>query len=489
VAANPYVHGLSWSHVGAILQPWGGATIAVVNYAPVQLLLHAVAWQLFGDAVTGHHVVNVALHAAAAVLLLPLLLRSGVPAAAALLGSAIFLLHPANVEAVAWISQLKTTSAMVLMLGALLAQPRRPALATLLFVLALLAKGTAAVALPVAFGLEWLRTGRVRGRWLALWIAVFAAYALVEFGAHQRSGAAAATLYDTPIVLARTIAALALRYLVMAATSFGVSAFHEPEPVRSWLDPWWLASLAALGLLGARLVATLRARREEAVWWIWALVSYGPVSQIFPFLYPMADRYLYFILPGLLGGTLLAAADLAGRLPARRRALAGRIGIALGAALCVGFGVHSHARAAIWRSPATILADSARHYPNGVSANLMRAKAAALRADAPAAVAAIRAAMARGYNRYEQLLADPAFQQIADDPEFRAVVRDIAAGWIEAGRGWEHPSQMELRKLASAHAVRGERDEAVALLRRALETPGPLEAEIRDDLARLGAQP
>jgi len=489
VAANPYVHDLNASNVWTILQPRGAATVAVVNYSPVQLLLHAAAWELFAERVTGHHVLNVVLHAAASTLLVPLLIASGVPLLAALLAGAFFLLHPANVEAVAWVSQLKSSSAMVLMLLALLAHPRRPGLGAALFALALLAKATAAVALPVAFLLEWSRTGRVRGRWLAIWIGVFAAYALIEFSAHQRAGAAAATLYETPLVLVRTVCALALRYLVMATTSWGASAFHEPAPAWSPLDPWWLASIPAIGLLCWRGFVALRGRREEAAWWIWALVSFGPISQVFPFLYPMADRYLYFILPGLLGGALLAGADLAARLPAARRTASLRVAAAVGVAVCVSFAIRSHERAAVWRSPALLVAEAARNYPDGVSAHLLRAKLAARSGDAERAVQEIRGAMARGYNRYEQLLTDGAFAPIEHDPAFVGVIREIAAGWIESGSNWEEPTQMELRKLASAHVVRGERDRAVDLLRRALEVGGPLDGAIRADLGELGAAP
>ncbi len=489
VAANPYVHEMSLENVLTVLEPYGAATIAVVNYSPVQLLLHGAAWQVFGAEVTGHHVVNVVLHALASTLLGALFVASGLPPMAAVLGSAAFLLHPANVEAVAWISQLKSTSAMVLMLAALLAYPRRPVLGSGLFGLALLAKATAACALPVVFLLEWARGGGVRWRWLAVWVALFAGYALVEFTAHQRAGAAAATLYETPTMLIRTVAALGMRYLAMAFTSWGVSAFHEPEPVASWLDPWWVAALFSYALLGWRLVAVGRARSPEFAHWIWALVSFGPISQIFPFLYPMADRYLYFILPGLLGASLLAGRDLARRLPETRRRLAARAAVAAGIALLALFAARSFERAAIWRSPATLLADAARHYPDGVSANLHRAKAAAIRGDTQAAVAGIRAAVGRGYNRYEQLLADPAFASIRQEPSFRDVIREIARGWIESGRAWEDPTQMELRKLASAHAVLGERDAAVALLRRALERGGPLDDAVRADLGALGAAP
>jgi len=487
VATNPYVHGLSWENVRAILLPWGPATVAVVNYSPVQLLLHATVWQLFGPGLFWHHAISLAFHAAAAALFLPLLIRSGVAPAGALLGSLLFLLHPANVEAVAWISQLKSTAGLALGFGAALAHPQRPRLALVLFALALLAKANAAAVLPLAFWLAWSRDRALRPRWLCAWIGVFAAFSLVEWSAHQRAGAAEAVLHHTPFVLLRTMCALAARYLAMAATGLGLSAFHEPEPARSLVDPWWLASLPALALLGWRTLHVARARRPEAGWWIFALVSFGPVSQIFPFLYPLADRYLYFILPGLLGGALCAASDLAARVPAARRPALGRAGLGVGLALCAFFAFRSVERAALWRSPFLLLADAARHYPEGVSANLARARAAAQQGDATATATALRAALARGFNRFEQLDGDPVYDSVRQSAAFQGVLRDMAGVWIEAGRGWDSPTQGELRRLASAHALRGERDEAVTLLRQALAQGGPFDAQIREDLQALSA--
>ena len=78
----------------------------VENYAPVHLLLHAFEWSLFGENVRGYHLVNLGVHALAALLLAIFFRRTGIPRNAALGAAAIFLVHPANVEAVAWISQL-----------------------------------------------------------------------------------------------------------------------------------------------------------------------------------------------------------------------------------------------------------------------------------------------------------------------------------------------------------------------------------------------
>lgn len=495
VANNPWVHALSLERFLEIWDPAGPATVGVVNYTPVHVLGHALAWQAFGSDTTGHHVVNVVLHVLASLLLAALFLQVGLPSPAALFGGAFFLLHPANVEAVAWISQLKSVSALSLSLGALLLYPRRPAGGTALFLLALLAKPTAAYALPVAALLEWTRAGRVRWRWIGLWAAVFALYSVAEFTVHQRSGAAEATLHESPLVLARTIAGLALRYVVMGATSLGISAFHEPRPAFSWADSWWLASLPLLALLGGRLVVVLRRREPEAAFWVWALVSFGPVSQIFPFLYPLADRYLYFILPGLLGGALFAgreawqrAPEAMARLggePARPRRLAAPTAVALAAVLLAVFAVRAHERAGLWRSAGLLVADAASHYPHGVSANVLRAKRAARLGDAEAAVASLRRAVERGYNRFEQLAGDPGFAPIRHHPAFRELLSDIAATWIEIGRSREDPTQLELWRLAEAHLVRGEEAAAARALRRALSVGGPADARIRAELARL----
>ena len=168
-------------------------------------------------------------------------------------------MHPANVEAVAWVSQLKSTSSLVFALAAVLAYPRRPGLATVCFALALLTKGHAVFALPVVALFEWLRTGRVRWRWIALWAAMFAAFSVAEIASHERNQVDGPTLRDDPFVWLRTIVAIAARYLVMAATSFGISSFHETEPARSPFDPWFLAGLVALAGLGWRLVVAARA--------------------------------------------------------------------------------------------------------------------------------------------------------------------------------------------------------------------------------------
>ena len=482
LVTHPYTADLSASNVLAILDPFGPARLYAANYAPVHLLLTSIERQIFADDVLGYHLVNVFVHALNASLLVALLLSSRVPLTGALLGGVIFSVHPANVEAVAWVSQLKTNAALAFSLGALLAFPRHAALATLLFALGLLTKTSAFFALPMAAVLVWVRGGGGAERgWLVGWALLFGLYAIPQLSAFQHLAEVEVPAFAQPWVHARTVAAIGARYLVMAATAHGVAAFQEPEPALSPFDPWWIGGLAAGAVLTWRVGVTLRGRREEAAWWVAAAASFAPVSQIFPFLNPLADRYLYFLLPGLIGGTLLWCATLRERVPARARSAAV---FAVGA-LALLFAWQAATRAALWQNETRLLLDAAQHYPEGGTASFLRARSAAQQGDAATAVAELRRAADRGVSRFTLFDSDPGLAPIRQDPAFRELVYELAGRWIEAARQRGASTQPELRLMALAFVTRGELDEAEASLERALAAGGPLDDEVRRNLAEL----
>lgn len=502
VRENPYVKDPSFANIIAIANPRGDASAMVENWSPVHLWLHAAAWRAFGDDVVGHHLLNLALHALASLLLARLLARSGLPPTAAMFGGALFLLHPANVEAVAWISQLKSVSALALAFSALLLIERRPAIATGMFSLALLAKPTAAFALPFAALSAWTRRldrpapRAAIARWLVVWAIAFCAFAFIELALFHRSGQDIRPPDPDVFVRVRSVVANAFGYLVMTATTHGLSTFHEPAAARSLVDLRWLGGLVALLALSVRALLQLRRGHEEAVWWIFAAVSFVPVSQIFPFLYPVADRYLYFILPGLIGGTLLALTSL--RDPWMRFLIArgvgdanlirtslSRLAFVLGFALCVFFAARSHERSRVWSNPALVFADSARHYPDGMAANLLRARRAAGVGDAKEAAASLRRAFDRGFLYFEQIGSDPVFATIRETADMRAVLDDMAGWWIERIDRLDRPTQAELALLGRAYLYRGERAEALGALERAAAQGGPMDAAIRAQLHEL----
>ncbi len=143
---------------------------ATQQYYP---LLHSAFWlehKIWGESAFAYHLLNVLLHATAACLLGVTLRRLAVRGA--WLAAVLFAVHPVAVESVAWISEQKNTLSAVFYFCAALAyvrfaddrQPRRYALATFLFVLALATK-TVTATLPAALlVIFWWRSGRAELR-------------------------------------------------------------------------------------------------------------------------------------------------------------------------------------------------------------------------------------------------------------------------------------------------------------------------------------
>ena len=136
-------------------------------------LLHTSYWlqqKLWGDSITGYHIVNLLLHIGCVVLVLRIVRFLRIPGAE--LAATIFALHPVNVETVAWIAERKNTLSGVFALAATLwylrfdeTRSRRSyALALGLFLLGLLSK-TAIVTLPLALlVIFWWKRGAISWR-------------------------------------------------------------------------------------------------------------------------------------------------------------------------------------------------------------------------------------------------------------------------------------------------------------------------------------
>ena len=271
------------------------------------------------------HLGSLALHLACALLVLALLRRLRLSTGAALAGALLFALHPVQVESVAWISETRGLLASLLSLLALLgyvsfvrppaeAGRTRPSLsyllATLAFVLALLAKPSA-VALPL---LAWvldaglLRRKPVRAAAALLPWVVLAGLAAWYTKTLQpdESVAFVTPLWARPLIAGESLT-FYLGKLVWPwplAPDYG----HTPESVL-WGVWVWLAWLvpAALVLLACR-------GRDRRVW-LTALGLFAagvlPVLGWLPFRFQMfsttADRYLYLSMlgPALAAGHLL----------------------------------------------------------------------------------------------------------------------------------------------------------------------------------------
>jgi len=209
---------------------WAFTTTYIEHYQPLAWLTWGAVDRLWILTPAVAHPLNVALHAACAVLVFALARRLcgglGVPAAAALL----FALHPLRVEVVAWSSAMPYTLALLFALLATLAfleaRDRRPmfALSVTLYAMSLLARPIA-IGLPVVlFTLDWYAAGTRVGRYGRIrrtlpFVVLAAAAAYVESTARLR-----AAISDVGVGARLTLALTApLRYLWKTVAPFDLT--------------------------------------------------------------------------------------------------------------------------------------------------------------------------------------------------------------------------------------------------------------------------
>ena len=119
---------------------WAFTHAQVANWIPLTTLSHMLDCQLFGLHAGGHHLVNVLLHAATAVLLFLVLRQMTGSLWRSAFVAAVFAVHPLRAESVAWVSERKDVLSgffFMLTLGAYVRNVRQPSrtgqIAVLLF--------------------------------------------------------------------------------------------------------------------------------------------------------------------------------------------------------------------------------------------------------------------------------------------------------------------------------------------------------------------
>src|SRR6266404_4698481 len=103
VSSNPrIINGLTPGNV-----QWAFTHIHAANWHPLTTISHMLDCQLYGLQPWGHHLTNILLHAAAAILLFLALRELTGTLWPSLLVAAVFAVHPLRVESVAWVSERK----------------------------------------------------------------------------------------------------------------------------------------------------------------------------------------------------------------------------------------------------------------------------------------------------------------------------------------------------------------------------------------------
>ncbi len=263
------------------------------------------------------HIGNMAWHIAAALLLFSLLHRLRAPLFVAASVAVIYVVHPVHTEAVAYISGRGDPMAAALMFAALRCALLEGALRTriigavlsgVFFTMAVLSKESAAiypVLLAVVLLLAPTQAGDrpLRETWRGRLIPFGVGLALVIGYGLVRTTVLQFATESQPLqttFLGRlwdALAALALYFRVVFVPT-GLHMERTLDGIPVWTAYVGLAILAAWILL---IVAALRTGRKRiALGGLWFLVTWLPISGLFPLNAPMAEHWLYVPVAGML---------------------------------------------------------------------------------------------------------------------------------------------------------------------------------------------
>jgi Tfp pilus assembly protein PilF len=366
VTENEAIRGVSWAHLVTIF-----SSGYVGNYAPVQMLSYLLDYQLWGLRPAGFLFTNILIHLANGVLLYWLMLRWYGSRFAAVTAAALFLVHPVQVETVAWVSQRKNLLALLFFLlawegyrryrEAADGTGRNAYLASLTaFVAALLAKSVAVIfpLVLLLYDRSFYRNDRrlqLKDKLPYLLAAAGVAGLTLSLQRTELGGGRAEYHGGSPLATFLTMLTVFCRYLGMLVWPSGLSAIYAP-PIHATFDA--TVAAAALLLLAVGVGGWLLFRHERRIgfWVPFFFIGLLPVAQIVPLVTLMNDRYLYFPVVGFAALCGIGAGWLQQRQPQ------GWVTFLVGLPLLV-LAVTSFQRAAVWREPLGLWRDAVAKEP------------------------------------------------------------------------------------------------------------------------------
>jgi protein O-mannosyl-transferase len=378
---NPAVmSGLNWESVR-----WAFKAFHSANWHPLTWLSHMLDVQLFGANAGGHHAVNVMLHVVNSILAFAVFRKLTGSFWRSAIVAALFAVHPAHVESVAWVAERKdvlSTLFWLLTMWAYVRYAKRetdaegdlftritslPYLLVIgLFALGLMAKPML-VTLPfVLVLLDVWPLGRIKSlrdvpAMLTEKIPMFVLSAASSYVTviAQRSAGAVESLDYLPIDvrLLNSVVSYA-KYVVMLFYPVDLGLMYLY--VRDF--PAWQIGGAILLLIGitAICVQQFRARKYLLVGWLWFVGTLVPVIGIVQVgSQPLADRYTYVPYFGLFIMLVWGVADVLDHFKVSRTGLVTGFGVAV-----IVLSVMSFRQTSSWRENETVYARALAANPN-----------------------------------------------------------------------------------------------------------------------------
>jgi hypothetical protein len=309
VVINPWIQGLTWTHLAQIL-----SSPYYLNYSPLHLLSYALDYAAGGLNAYAFHLSNNLWAGVVAGFVYLVALALTQQRTTAIVAALLFVVHPAHVEAVAWISSRKDLVAAAFLLPCVLAYLKYRQRAAMgwyvaslfLFLFALLGKLSVAAFPAVLVVLDQVVEKRPLQRSIIDKIPFLLLAALVAVGVQQAQP-------STGLQPDLATHAKAFVQTLWLLTGLGNYVIYRVPPEAGGS----LSQFVGLGILFALFLFPWLLRKRYPVATVsiyWTLFTYLP-TQVLPFSYPVADRYLFLPSVGaviLIAWLLIRATD---RLP------------------------------------------------------------------------------------------------------------------------------------------------------------------------------
>ncbi len=355
---------------------WAFTTGSNSNWHPVTWLSHMLDCTVFGISPTGPHLVNLALHIANSAGIFALLRRSTKSAWSSALVAALFAVHPAHVESVAWISERKdvlSTFIWLLTTAAYLKwiESRRlgwQLCMVVLFALGLMTKPML-VTLPVTLLLfdvwplsrltwkDWLRPQTLLPFvWEKAHLLVLATVSSIVTIMVQRDAMPPAGALPMLSRLVNACMAIAC-YVGMFVWPSDLCIMY---PLRLDWRVWQVGGALALLIIVSVIVLRESGRRPWLLFgWAFFLLTLMPVIGIVQVgRQAMADRYTYVSFVGLSIAVAWTLRELVLKYSSARAVVLGTCAVVL-----VVAAVNTQVQAAVWCNEEDLLRQAVRHSP------------------------------------------------------------------------------------------------------------------------------
>ena len=275
------------------------------DYLPLTLLSLSFDYWLYGLNPAGYHFSNTLLHFINSLLVYQLVLQITRSGRVALWASLIFLVHPLQVESVAWIPERKNLLSFFFFSFSFLTYLRGGTrfLSLFLFFLACLAK-TSVVILPLLLVLCDISFA---GKPIKSILVDKVYYFLISLGvtiltllSHSSGGTLREHPDQNPINTVFSMMVVFKEYIIKILFPINLNIWYPDQVYKSLMEPQVLISVSVIA--GYVWLVRWSYSNQRVIFFglVWFLIALLPVSHIIPFPQMMADRFLYIPMLGLL---------------------------------------------------------------------------------------------------------------------------------------------------------------------------------------------